>query len=206
MIADASADAPACAGDEPLDDQTLDGLQRSAFNYFVHAMNPANGLIADSSRDNSPCSIAVVGLALSVYPVGVEHGSMARSDAVERSLAALRFFYQATRDFGAQPGLIRHVAKGAGSYLLLRSGAASRQNDRLCSSAGEAPSRSRAGSGGYGSNRSQLPIESPRVTDPRLVGLCHWSEGPTGLDTGHRFGVPLERGPSVKPHSTENTI
>ncbi|HEY8098537.1 MAG TPA: glucoamylase family protein [Methylobacter sp.] len=75
-----------------VNDQKLDRLQRAAFGYFLQAVNPTNGLIADTSRENSPASIAVVGFALSAYPVAVERGWMARSDAVERSLAVLRFF------------------------------------------------------------------------------------------------------------------
>jgi hypothetical protein len=75
-----------------MDGQTLDELQHAAFGYFLQAVNPANGLIADTSRDNSPASIAVVGFALSSYPVAVERGWMDRADAVRRSLAALRFF------------------------------------------------------------------------------------------------------------------
>jgi hypothetical protein len=70
----------------------LDGLQRAAFAYFPEATNPANGLIADTSRANPPCSIAVVGFALSAYPVAVARGWMERTDAVERSLRVLRFF------------------------------------------------------------------------------------------------------------------
>jgi hypothetical protein len=77
---------------ETTDDPLLDRLQRAAFDYFPQAMNPANGLIADNSRANSPVSIAVVGFALSSYPVAVERGWLARADAVQRSLAALRFF------------------------------------------------------------------------------------------------------------------
>src|ERR1700726_4664321 len=60
--------------------------------FFLQTMNPANGLVADTCRENSPVSIAVVGFALSSYPVAVERGWLARADAVERSLAALRFF------------------------------------------------------------------------------------------------------------------
>jgi hypothetical protein len=77
---------------EPMNEQTLDQLQRAAFGYFLQAVNRANGLIADTSRESSPASIAVVGFALSAYPVAVERGWMARADAVERSLTALRFF------------------------------------------------------------------------------------------------------------------
>lgn len=74
------------------DEALLDQLQRAAFGYFLNAVNPANGLIADTSRAGSPCSIGVVGFALSAYPVAVERGWMTRADAVERTLAALRFF------------------------------------------------------------------------------------------------------------------
>lgn len=76
----------------PTDDALLDSLQRAAFDYFLRTVNPLNGLVADTSRDNSPVSIAVVGFALSSYPVAVERGWMARTDAVQHSLAALRFF------------------------------------------------------------------------------------------------------------------
>ena len=74
------------------DEALLDSLQCAAFDYFLKAVNPLNGLVADTSRDNSPVSIAVVGFALSSYPVAVERGWMARADAAQRCLAALRFF------------------------------------------------------------------------------------------------------------------
>lgn len=74
------------------DEALLDQLQRAAFGYFLEAVNPLNGLVSDTSRDNSPVSIAVVGFALSSYPVAVERGWMNRADAVQLSLAALRFF------------------------------------------------------------------------------------------------------------------
>ena len=74
-----------------MSERTLDQFQRAAFDYFLQAVNPANGLIADTSRENSPASIGVVGFALSSYPVAVERGWMSRADAVERTLATLRF-------------------------------------------------------------------------------------------------------------------
>ena len=76
----------------PVDVAMLDGLQRSAFGYFVQHTHPATGLVADTSRPGALASIAVVGFALSAYPVAVERGWMARGDAVQRCLAALRFF------------------------------------------------------------------------------------------------------------------
>ena len=77
---------------ELTDEALLDGLQRAAFGYFLEAVNPANGLVADTSRENSPSSIAVDGFALSAYPVAVERRWMARADALKRSLSVLRFF------------------------------------------------------------------------------------------------------------------
>jgi len=49
----------------------LDGVERAAFDYFRQTVNPANGLVADTTRAHWPCSIAVVGFALSVYPLAV---------------------------------------------------------------------------------------------------------------------------------------
>src|SRR5512140_1939330 len=76
----------------PADEVLLDGLQHAAFGYFLRAVNPSNGLVADTSREDSPASIAVMGFALASYPAAVERGWMTRADAVARSLAALRFF------------------------------------------------------------------------------------------------------------------
>lgn len=80
------------SSEQAMSEQTLDQLQRAAFGYFLEAVNPANGLVADTSRDGSPCSIGVVGFTLSIYPVAVERGWMARADAVARCLTTLRFF------------------------------------------------------------------------------------------------------------------
>ena len=83
------------------DDELLDHLQRGAFGYFVDQANPANGLVADTSRTNSPASIAVVGLALSVYTVAVERGWLTRDDAAARTLVTLRFFAASAQGSGA---------------------------------------------------------------------------------------------------------
>jgi hypothetical protein len=75
----------------PDDEHLLDRLQRGAFGYFTKATNPANGLVADTSREGAPVSIAVQGFALAVCAVAVERGWIAREEAVARILAALRF-------------------------------------------------------------------------------------------------------------------
>jgi hypothetical protein len=85
----------------PADEALLDGLQRAAFDYFVQHGNRRNGLVADTSRPGSHASIAVVGFALSAWPVGVERGWMTRSEALQRSLATLRFFRDSDQSGGA---------------------------------------------------------------------------------------------------------
>jgi hypothetical protein len=97
---------PPVDGDALSDDALLDRFQRGAFNYFFEQFNPENGLVADTSRAGAPASIAVVGFALSCYPVGVERGWMTRTAAVERTLAALRFFSNSVQE--EQPDATGH--------------------------------------------------------------------------------------------------
>lgn len=76
-----------------LEDQyMLDRLQWETFEYFLKEVNPANGLVADKTRDGWPASIAATGLALTAYPIGVERGFMTRDEAVKITLTTLRFF------------------------------------------------------------------------------------------------------------------
>jgi hypothetical protein len=90
----------------PEQNELLRTLQQDAFTYFVHKTNPTNGLVLDKSREGWPASIAAVGLALAVYPGGVECGFMTRDDAVRRTLATLRFFANAPH--GPGPDAIGH--------------------------------------------------------------------------------------------------
>ncbi len=76
----------------------LDTLQRHAFEYFLHQTSSINGLVADKSQRGSPASIAAVGFALACYPVGIARGWITRADAVERTLAVLRFFRSSPQD------------------------------------------------------------------------------------------------------------
>ena len=82
-------------------DGELEKLQRESFEYFLHEMNPANGLVIDKTTANWPASIAATGLALACYPVSVERGFMTRGAAVTRTLATLRFFWNSPQ--GTEP-------------------------------------------------------------------------------------------------------
>ena len=82
------------------DDALIERLQHAAFTYLTQYANPENGLVADTSRDGSPCSIAVVGFALSCYPVAVENDWLSRTDAARRTLGTLQFFSQSSQSDG----------------------------------------------------------------------------------------------------------
>ncbi len=91
---------------QPISEAELETLQRETFDYFVHEVNPANGLIIDKTEANWPASIAATGLALAAYPVGVERGFLARGVAVERTLTTLRFFWNSPQ--GPEPDATGH--------------------------------------------------------------------------------------------------
>jgi hypothetical protein len=103
-----------------MDETWLDDMQRAAFDYFAQSVDPRNGLVPDTSRANSPVSIAVVGFALSAYPVGVRRGWMSRTDALRHSVAALRFFRDS--DQSGAPGATGYQGFYY-HFLDLRSGA-----------------------------------------------------------------------------------
>jgi hypothetical protein len=86
---------------EGTDSEMLDRLRSETFEYFRREVNARNGLIADKTQPGSPSSIAAVGMGLSVYIVGVERGLLSRAEAIERTLAVLRFFHSSRQ--GPEP-------------------------------------------------------------------------------------------------------
>jgi hypothetical protein len=81
--------APASAAEVPA---LVGDLEQRSFRFFWDSANPANGLIPDHYPGVSFSSIAAVGFGLTAYGVGVERGYITREQAVERTLATLRFF------------------------------------------------------------------------------------------------------------------
>ena len=84
-----------------LSDQDLFKLQHDTFSYFLNETNLNNGLVPDSTRPGAPSSIAATGLALAAYPVGVERKLVSRTDAAQRVLTTLRFFWNSPQ--GTEP-------------------------------------------------------------------------------------------------------
>ena len=75
------------------DTKMLNSLQRETFDYFLKEVDPITGLIVDKTQPGFPSSIAVVGMSLSAYIIGVEKKFLLRHDAIKRVLKILHFFY-----------------------------------------------------------------------------------------------------------------
>src|ERR1043166_666642 len=73
----------------------LDTLEQRTFNFFWERTPAQTGLTPDRWPTLTFSSIAAVGFALTAYPVGVERGYVTRPEAAARTLATLRFFWQA---------------------------------------------------------------------------------------------------------------
>jgi len=73
--------------------ELLHNLRLAIVDYYLNESNPQNGLIADKNEPGSLSSIAAVGMGLSVYVVAVDRGIISRADAVDRTLALLRFLH-----------------------------------------------------------------------------------------------------------------
>lgn len=81
--------APAAPTDAGFD---LGKLARQTFDWFWDLGDAKTGLIPDRWPTPSFASIAAVGFALTIYPVGVSRGWISREQARARTLATLRFF------------------------------------------------------------------------------------------------------------------
>lgn len=80
------------------DRQLLDDVEHRTFNYFRDSSSTKNGLAADHWPKDSGdyfASIAATGFALTSYGIGVERGWMKRKEAVQRTLATLKFLTSA---------------------------------------------------------------------------------------------------------------
>jgi len=75
------------------DAELLNNILRESFPYFLTEINPKNGLIADKNEPGSASSIAVTGLGIGCYIVGIENGLLSRKEGITKVLTILRFFY-----------------------------------------------------------------------------------------------------------------
>ena len=93
-------------------EEDLEQLQRDSFRYFADLASATNGLVPDSTRKDSPASIATVGFGLTAYTIGVSRSYMTRAEAAERTVTTLRFFSESVqgeaRDATGHKGFYYH--------------------------------------------------------------------------------------------------
>jgi hypothetical protein len=73
-------------------DPFLDTLQEKTIRFFLDYTDKNTGLSPDRSASWSPCSVAAVGYALTVYPIAIERKIITRSEAAARVINTLKYF------------------------------------------------------------------------------------------------------------------
>ncbi|SEI70411.1 glucoamylase family protein [Frateuria terrea] len=76
----------------------IDDLERRTFEWFWDSADAKTGLVPDHYPGESFSSIAAVGFGLTAYGIGAERGYITRDQAIERTLATLRFFKDAPQN------------------------------------------------------------------------------------------------------------
>lgn len=94
------------------DDQLLEEMERTAFQFFWEQTNPKNGLVKDRSNvhDNDNrvvASIAATGFGLTALCIGEKRGLVPRAAARERALTSLHFL---SRKLTHHRGFFYHFA------------------------------------------------------------------------------------------------
>ncbi len=97
---------PSPADIPPFCEAELAELQECTFGYFLNETNVDNGMVPDSTKQGAAASIAAIGFALTAYPVAVTRGYLTRAEAVKRTLATLRFFWNSEQ--GPSPEATGH--------------------------------------------------------------------------------------------------
>ncbi|HJR34909.1 MAG TPA: glucoamylase family protein [Gemmatimonadales bacterium] len=73
---------------------TIAVLQEHTVGYFTREANPDTGLVNDSTRPESPASIAACGFACAGYAVCATHGMVPRDECAARVARLLRFLWE----------------------------------------------------------------------------------------------------------------
>ncbi|MFH1368031.1 MAG: glucoamylase family protein [Elusimicrobiota bacterium] len=77
------------------DDEFLLKLEKDSFAYFESLVNRDTGLMPDSSRLDSPCSIASQGFGITALCIGAENGWITKDAAYKLILTGLKTFKNA---------------------------------------------------------------------------------------------------------------
>lgn len=122
-----AATLPAISASRARTGDLFGDIQRRTFRFFWERSNPVNGLMPDRWPSPSFSSIAATGFALTAYPIGVKHGWITRAQARDRTLATLRFFWNAPQ--GDAPAGVSGYKGFFYHFLDMNSGLRFRQNE-----------------------------------------------------------------------------
>jgi hypothetical protein len=89
------------------DEQFIELVQRTAFDYFWYEASPVSGQVRDRSRPGAACSIAATGMGLTALTIGIDRGWITREQGLERVLVTLRTLWT-TPQGTATSGTIGH--------------------------------------------------------------------------------------------------
>ncbi len=89
------------------DEAFLDDIQQRTFAWFWETTADTTGLVPDRHPSRTFSSVAAIGFGLTAYGIGAERGYVTREEAAERTLATLRFFWEAPQS-NAPAGVIGH--------------------------------------------------------------------------------------------------
>ena len=76
------------------DDDFLEYVQATAFDYFWYEANPANGMVRDRTQPWSAASIAAMGFGLTAIGIGIDHGWITRDAGRERVRRTLQTLWE----------------------------------------------------------------------------------------------------------------
>lgn len=82
------------------EDAFLDDLEKRTFDFFWETANTQNGMVPDRWPSRPFASIAAIGFGLTAYGVGVERDWITREQARARTVATLRFLWNAPQGPG----------------------------------------------------------------------------------------------------------
>ena len=149
--------------------EMLRWLQGEVIRYFDRECDHETGLVSDSSRDGSACSIAAVGLGLAAACCRVHAGQADRAEVVDRVLATLRTFagvpQSAAPDAGGFHGFFYH-------FTHMKTGG------------GRAGRRCRASTPRSSSPGRWWPRSSSTAARPKRRRSAGWPTGCTGRWSG----------------------
>ncbi|MFO0808484.1 MAG: glucoamylase family protein [Gemmataceae bacterium] len=90
----------------PLTDEELEGIQFTTVQYYLHEINPYNGLVRDKTFPDAPASIAACGMALATMPLFVERLLLPRTNIAQRVRNHLRYLWELPQ--GPEPDASGH--------------------------------------------------------------------------------------------------